>query len=131
MKWTRAYKDKLPDDSFLVISPGGHKDRSGRTVPRTLRHLPVRDLRGNVSVSHVRNALARIAHTDISAAQKKIARAKAERLLTDVRWEKPESMAAYRKPKRKTTASPNRAPSLKTAKLRASVQKPAKKRRRK
>ena len=127
MKWTRAYKDRLPDSAFLVISPGGHKDRSGRTVPRTLRHLPVRDLRGNVSVSHVRNALARIAHTDISAAQKKFARAKAEKLLTDARWEKPESMAAYRKPKKSATT---RAPSLKAAKLRA-AQSPPKKRRRK
>jgi len=124
MKWTRAYKDRLPDSAFLVVSPGGHKDRSGRTVPRTLRHLPVRDLRGNVSVTHVRNALARIAQmkTRLTEAQRRTAHAKAEKLL-----EKFDSLPEQRASK---SAQPKRA-SLKSAKLRASVQKPAKKRRRK
>jgi len=128
MKWTRAYKDRLPDSAFLAISPGGHKDASGRTVPRTLRHLPVRDIRGNVSVTHVRNALARIAQmkTRLTEAQRRTAHAKAERLLA-----KFDSLPAHRVSKRKTkSVTTKRAPSLKTAKLRA-AQSPPKKRRRK
>jgi HK97 family phage prohead protease len=43
----------LPDSAFAHIEPGGKKDASGRTVPRSLRHFPVHD------AAHVRNALAR------------------------------------------------------------------------
>lgn len=43
----------LPDSDFAYIEPGGSKDSSGRTVPRSLRHFPVHD------AAHVRNALAR------------------------------------------------------------------------
>lgn len=43
----------LPDDAFAYIEPGGTKDSSGKTVPRSLRHFPVHD------AAHVRNALAR------------------------------------------------------------------------
>ena len=44
----------LPDDQFGYIEPGGSKDASGRTVPRSKRHFPIHD------APHVRNALARI-----------------------------------------------------------------------
>ena len=43
----------LPDSAFAYIEPGGSKDESGRTVPRSLRHFPIHD------AAHVRNALAR------------------------------------------------------------------------
>jgi HK97 family phage prohead protease len=43
----------LPDSAFAYIEPGGSKDSSGRTTPRSLRHFPVQD------AAHVRNALAR------------------------------------------------------------------------
>src|SRR6266498_1258523 len=43
----------LPDSAFAYIEPGGSKDDSGRTVPRSLRHFPIHD------AAHVRNALAR------------------------------------------------------------------------
>lgn len=43
----------LPDSDFAYIEPGGTKDGSGRTVPRSLRHFPVHD------AAHVRNALSR------------------------------------------------------------------------
>jgi HK97 family phage prohead protease len=43
----------LPDSDFAYIEPGGSKDSSGKTVPRSLRHFPVHD------AAHVRNALAR------------------------------------------------------------------------
>lgn len=44
----------LADSAFAYIEPGGKKDASGKTVPRSLRHFPVHD------AAHVRNALARI-----------------------------------------------------------------------
>jgi len=60
-------KNDLPDSDFAYISPGGKKDASGKTVPRSLRHLPIND------AAHVRNALARLSQTDISAEAKKAA----------------------------------------------------------
>jgi len=49
---TEAQND-LPDSAFAYIEPGGTKDDSGKTTPRSLRHFPVHD------AAHVRNALAR------------------------------------------------------------------------
>jgi phage head maturation protease len=43
----------LPDSAFAYIEPGGKKDASGRTVPRSLRHFPVHDR------AHAANALSR------------------------------------------------------------------------
>jgi len=43
----------LPDSDFAYVEPGGTKDSSGKTVPRSLRHFPIHD------AAHVRNALAR------------------------------------------------------------------------
>jgi len=60
-------KNDLPDSDFAYISPGGKKDASGKTVPRSLRHLPIPD------AAHVRNALARLGQTDISPEAKKAA----------------------------------------------------------
>jgi HK97 family phage prohead protease len=45
----------LPDSAFAYIEPGGSKDGSGKTVPRSLRHFPVHDK------AHADNAAARIA----------------------------------------------------------------------
>jgi hypothetical protein len=56
-RWTKAYKDRLKDDAFLYIEPGGRIDKTGRTTPRRLRHLPVFDLRGILSLSHVKSVL--------------------------------------------------------------------------
>src|SRR5258708_32630563 len=49
---TQSVND-LPDSDFAYIEPGGTKDASGRTVPRSLRHFQLND------AAHVRNALAR------------------------------------------------------------------------
>ena len=57
----------LPDSDFAYIQPGGKKDSSGKTTPRSLRHLPIPD------AAHVRNALARLDQTDISPEAKKAA----------------------------------------------------------
>tara|TARA_B100001094_G_scaffold319070_1_gene363403 strand:+ start:602 stop:1165 length:564 start_codon:yes stop_codon:yes gene_type:complete len=60
-------KNNLPDSDFAYIEPGGEKDDEGKTVPRSLRHLPIND------AAHVRNALARLDQTDISEEAKKTA----------------------------------------------------------
>jgi len=51
---TQSVND-LPDSDFAYIEPGGSKDSSGKTVPRSLRHFPIHDK------SHADNAAARIA----------------------------------------------------------------------
>lgn len=48
-----AAANDLPDSDFAYIEPGGTKDESGKTTPRSKRHFPVHD------AAHVRNALAR------------------------------------------------------------------------
>jgi HK97 family phage prohead protease len=50
---TSASINDLPDSAFAYIEPGGTKDSSGKTTPRSLRHFPIHD------AAHVRNALAR------------------------------------------------------------------------
>ena len=50
---TQSIND-LPDSDFAYIEPGGTKDSSGKTIPRSKRHFPIHD------AAHVRNALARI-----------------------------------------------------------------------
>jgi hypothetical protein len=49
---TKSMNDR-PDSDFAYVEPGGKKDESGKTVPRSLRHFPIYD------AAHVRNALSR------------------------------------------------------------------------
>lgn len=58
--WTTAKKNDLPDSAFAIILPGGVKDSTGRTVPRSLRKLPYKTTRGTIDKSHLQNALARV-----------------------------------------------------------------------
>lgn len=51
---TSAEQDDLPDSAFAYIQPGGVKDKSFKTVPRSYRHFII------IDAAHVRNALARI-----------------------------------------------------------------------
>ena len=60
----------LPDSAFAYIEPGGKKDEEGKTVPRSLRHLPYKGADGKPDPTHVRNALARLSQTDIPASAK-------------------------------------------------------------
>lgn len=64
-EWTAAYINDLPDDAFAYIEPGGKKDETGRTTPRSLRHLPYRNARGEVDADHLRAALAYLDRTNI------------------------------------------------------------------
>jgi len=50
---TSAAENDLPDSAFAYIEPGGMKDASGKTTPRSKRHFPVHD------EAHARNALGR------------------------------------------------------------------------
>lgn len=84
-RWSKKDMDHLPDSAFLYVEPGGRKDAHGSTVPRKLRHFPVRDAKGNVDLTHVRNALARIPQSYLPKHVKEDARRKAERLLEQSR----------------------------------------------
>lgn len=75
-EWSTAYKNNLPDSSFLYIEAGGKKDSEGKTVPRSLRHFPVKDANGKVDLPHVRNALARLAQSDLGNKSSLIATAR-------------------------------------------------------
>jgi HK97 family phage prohead protease len=79
--WDTRYVNDLPDTAFLLIEPGGHKDREGKTIPRSLRHFPVHNAGGSIDAPHLRNALARIPQAStLSAAQRETAMSKAKRL---------------------------------------------------
>jgi hypothetical protein len=75
-EWDTEYINDLPDSAFAYIEPGGEKDEQGKTVPRSLRHLPFRNAEGNIDRDHLVNALARLPQTanDVAktAAKKKL-----------------------------------------------------------
>lgn len=84
--WTRSYMNDLPDSAFLYIEPGGKKDEDGKTVPRTLRHFPVKNHKGDIDLPHLRNAIARIPQSKIpnlSANDLKRLQEKARKLLNE------------------------------------------------
>jgi hypothetical protein len=62
--WTSSYINNLPDSAFLYIESGGEKDGDGKTTPRSLRHLPVKDANGAVDAGHVDAALSRLGQDD-------------------------------------------------------------------
>ena len=63
--WSTAYIDALPDSAFAYVGPGGTKAD---------RHLPYKNADGQIDAPHVRDALARLDQTDISAEAKAEAR---------------------------------------------------------
>src|SRR5262249_11903809 len=76
--WSTSYMNNLPDSSFLYVEDGGKKDSEGKTTPRSLRHFPYKDANGKVDLPHLRNALARIPQSSLSADVKARAIAKAQ-----------------------------------------------------
>lgn len=74
-EWDAKYINDLPDGSFAYIAPGGEKDEEGRTVPRSLRYLPYKNMQGEIDLPHLRNALARLPQTSLSPEAKAKARA--------------------------------------------------------
>lgn len=81
--WTAAYVNDLPDDAFLFVESGGEKDDDGKTVPRALRHFPVRSHTGEVSLPHLRNALSRIPQSNVPLDAKERMQATARRMLDE------------------------------------------------
>lgn len=75
---TSASINDLPDSDFAYIEPGGKKDASGKTIPRSLRHFPIHD------AAHVRNALARASQSPFGDKAMPKIRAAAKRLGVDV-----------------------------------------------
>lgn len=75
--WSTAYINTFPDSSFAYVEEG-EKDESGRTTPRSKRHLPYKDANGKVDAAHVRNALQRLEQTQIPDSAKASARSKLE-----------------------------------------------------
>lgn len=69
--WTTKFINNLPDSSFAYIVPGGIKDKSGKTIPRSNRHLPYKDENGKPDAAHVRNALSRLPQDDAIPDSKK------------------------------------------------------------
>jgi len=53
-----ADRSRLPDSSFALVSPGGEIDDSGRTVPRSNRKLPYRNVDGSVMIENAYAAIA-------------------------------------------------------------------------
>lgn len=104
-KWTTKYKNHLPDRAFLYIAPGGKKDDTGRTVPRSLRYFPVYNHLGQISASHAKNAIGRIPQSKAKGLTEKKVKAlqdKARKLYYEAG-----GMAGVRKEKRKP-AKPKR-----------------------
>jgi len=93
-EWDTEYINNLPDSAFAVISSGGEKEE-GKTVPRTLRHLPHHKSDGSLDIPHLRNALARLPQTELSAEDKGQAKAhlcahaKDSEIVSEVCGEKP------------------------------------------
>jgi hypothetical protein len=68
-EWNTAYINDLPDSAFALVVKG--EKQEGKTVPRTNRNLPHHDSSGKVDLPHLRNAMARVTHTNLSKAQQK------------------------------------------------------------
>lgn len=68
--WTIGYTNSLPDSSFLWIASGGEKDSEGKTLPRSLRHLPYRDEAGKINKEQIDNADINLSGLPTSAKEK-------------------------------------------------------------
>jgi HK97 family phage prohead protease len=73
-----ADRNDLPDSAFAYIEPGGSKDSSGKTEPRSLRHFPIHD------AAHVRNALERLSQSPFGEKAKAKVHAAAAKMGIDV-----------------------------------------------
>ncbi len=59
-----AEVNNLPDSAFLYVESGGEKDEGGKTIPRSLRHLPYKTSSGSVDLPRLHNALSRLGQRD-------------------------------------------------------------------
>lgn len=63
--WSTKFINDLPDSAFAFIESDGKKDEQGKTVPRSLRHLPYKNDKGGIDLPHLRNAIARVSHVKL------------------------------------------------------------------
>ncbi len=75
-EWDTEYINRLPDECFAYIEPGGEKDKEGKTKPRSLRHLPYKNAQSEIDHDHLVNALARLPQTSLSPEAKAEAKRK-------------------------------------------------------
>jgi len=68
-QWDVKYQNDLPDSAFALVVKG--EKQQGKTVPKTNRNLPHHDSSGKVDLPHLRNAMARVTHTNLSKTQQK------------------------------------------------------------
>lgn len=86
VQWSGAYINDLPDSAFLYVEAGGEKDDLGKTVPRSLRHFPVRNHLGELDLPHLRNALSRIPQSEapgLTADRRRLLQERARGLLEE------------------------------------------------
>ena len=69
-EWDTKYINDLPDSAFAFVVKG-EKDEEGKTVPRTNRHLPHHKPNGGIDLPHLKNAMARVMHTNLTKEQQK------------------------------------------------------------
>lgn len=87
--WTTKRINDFPDSSFLYVEDG-QKDNSGKTLPRSKRHFPVKDENGKVDLPHLRNAIARIPQSNapgLSAEKKAALQEQARKMLANANKE--------------------------------------------
>jgi len=69
-KWTKSYKESLPNSAFAIVLPG----KEGASV----RMLPVMDADGKIDVPHLRNAIVRFSQGKIELSTAQIAKARSK-----------------------------------------------------
>lgn len=82
-RWSGAYKDALPDSHFFYVDRAcvRRTDSDGRSHPLSCRHFPYKDQQGNISLSHVRNAISRAPQSHLPAHVQRDVQRKARALL--------------------------------------------------
>lgn len=96
--WTAEYVNDLPDSAFLFIEPDCEKDDSGKSIPRSKRHLPYKDSNNKVDLAHLRNAISRLGQPEtgkdwkgFDEAKRKSLQVKAQGILNNMKEERAES----------------------------------------
>ena len=60
-RWTKTFKDSLPNSSFAVVEPDYI---SGKTKDTAARHLPYKDAEGRIDLANLRHALIMVEHVE-------------------------------------------------------------------
>lgn len=82
-KWSTAYKNRLPDSAFFYVDKSAcdYTDSQGRSHPLSCRHFPYKNHQGNVSLSHVENAISRAPQSNLPPSVQRAVQDRARRLL--------------------------------------------------